>query len=35
VLEGHVRDHIVDPDGDGKRARAAADLVEVLRTYVR
>jgi len=35
VLEGHVRDHIVDPDGDTKRARAAADLVEVLRTYVR
>jgi len=35
VLEGHVRDHIVDPDGDTKRARAAADLVEVLRSYVR
>ena len=35
VLEGHVRDHIVDPSGDSKRARAAHDLVEVLRTYVR
>jgi DNA-binding FrmR family transcriptional regulator len=35
VLEGHVRSHIVDPSGDTKRARAAHDLVEVLRTYVR
>jgi DNA-binding FrmR family transcriptional regulator len=35
VLEGHVRPHIVDPDGDTKRARAAADLIEVLKTYVR
>ena len=35
ILEGHVRSHIVDPDGDTKRARAAHDLVEVLRTYVR
>ena len=35
VIEGHVRFHIVDPDGDTKRARAAADLVEVLKTYVR
>jgi DNA-binding FrmR family transcriptional regulator len=35
VLEGHVRSHIVDPDGDTKRARAAHELVEVLRTYVR
>jgi DNA-binding FrmR family transcriptional regulator len=35
VLEGHVRSHIVDPQGDSKRAQAAAELVEVLRTYVR
>jgi DNA-binding FrmR family transcriptional regulator len=35
VLEGHVRAHIVDPTGDTKRARAAADLIEVLKTYVR
>jgi DNA-binding FrmR family transcriptional regulator len=35
VLEGHVRSHIVDPDGSTKRAQAAADLIEVLRTYVR
>jgi DNA-binding FrmR family transcriptional regulator len=35
ILEGHVRSHIVDPDGDTTRARAAHDLIEVLRTYVR
>jgi DNA-binding FrmR family transcriptional regulator len=35
ILEGHVRSHIVDPDGDTKRARAAHELIEVLRTYVR
>jgi DNA-binding FrmR family transcriptional regulator len=35
VLEGHVRSHIIDPDGDTKRARATADLIEVLKTYVR
>ncbi|WP_394826119.1 metal/formaldehyde-sensitive transcriptional repressor [Pendulispora albinea] len=35
VLEGHVRSHIVDPDGDSKRARAAQELIEVLKTYVR
>lgn len=35
VLEGHVRSHIIDPDGDTKRARAAHDLIEVLRSYLR
>ena len=35
VLEGHVRDHIVDPAGDSKRARAAQELIEVLKTYVK
>jgi DNA-binding FrmR family transcriptional regulator len=35
VLEGHVRSHIVDPEANTKRARAAADLIDVLRTYVR
>ena len=35
VLEGHVRDHIVDPAGDSKRARAAHQLIEVLKTYVK
>jgi DNA-binding FrmR family transcriptional regulator len=35
VLEGHVRAHIVDPDGETKRAHAAHELIEVLKTYVR
>jgi DNA-binding FrmR family transcriptional regulator len=35
VLEGHVRSHIVDPDGGTQRARAAQELVKVLKTYVR
>ena len=35
VLEGHVRAHIVDPDGDTKRARAARELIDVLKTYIR
>lgn len=35
VLEGHIRPHIVDPEGDTKRARAAAALIEALKTYVR
>lgn len=35
VIEGHVRSHIINPDGDSDKARAAKDLVEVIKTYVR
>ena len=35
VLEGHVRSHIIDPSGDSKRSQAAAELIEVLRVYIR
>jgi DNA-binding FrmR family transcriptional regulator len=35
VIEGHVRSHIVDPDADSKKARAAKELVDVIKTYVR
>jgi DNA-binding FrmR family transcriptional regulator len=35
VIEGHVRSHIVDPEGDTNKARAAKDLIEVIKTYVR
>lgn len=35
VLEGHVRSHIVDPNGESKRSLAAAELIDVLKTYVR
>jgi FrmR/RcnR family transcriptional regulator, repressor of frmRAB operon len=37
ILEGHIRDHVVDPDQrpDSKRAQAAAELIEVLHSYLR
>jgi len=35
VIEGHVRSHIVDPDADSAKARAAKELVAVIKTYVR
>ena len=37
ILEGHIRDHVVDPDQrpDSKRGLATAELIEVLRTYLR
>lgn len=35
VIEGHVRSHIVNPDAKTDKARAAKDLVEVIRTYLR
>jgi DNA-binding FrmR family transcriptional regulator len=37
ILEGHIRHHVVDPDQrpDTKRAQASAQLIEVLRTYLR
>lgn len=37
ILEGHIRDHVVDPDQrpDSKRAQATAELIEVLHSYLR
>ncbi|MBK8482464.1 MAG: metal/formaldehyde-sensitive transcriptional repressor [Proteobacteria bacterium] len=37
ILEGHIRFHVVDPAQrpESKRAQAAAELIEVLRTYLR
>jgi len=37
ILEGHIRFHVVDPDQrpDSKRARATAELIDVLRAYLR
>ena len=35
VMEGHVRSHIIDPDGATSRAQAARELVDVIKTYVR
>lgn len=37
ILEGHIRYHVVDPDQrpESKRAQATAELIEILRTYLR
>ena len=37
VLDGHIRFHVVDPDRDptSEKARAAKELIDVLRAYVR
>ena len=37
ILEGHIRFHVVAPDQrpESKRAQATAELIEVLRAYIR
>jgi DNA-binding FrmR family transcriptional regulator len=38
IVEGHIRFHIIDPDerpASSKQAQATAELIEVLRTYLR
>jgi DNA-binding FrmR family transcriptional regulator len=38
IIEGHIRFHIVDPDDrprTSRQAQATAELIEVLRTYLR
>lgn len=36
VMEDHIRNHIVDPDHvHNEQAKGAADLIEVLRTYIK
>jgi DNA-binding FrmR family transcriptional regulator len=37
VMEDHIRHHIVDPDSekDTNKAKGAAELIEVLRTYIK
>lgn len=37
VLEGHIRFHVVDPDQHptSERAKAAQELIDVLRSYLR
>jgi len=36
VLEGHVREHVVDPakERSGARAKGAQQLIDVLRSYL-
>jgi len=37
VIEDHIRNHVVNPetDRDSERARSAAELIEVVRTYLK
>ena len=37
VIEDHIRNHVVDPttDHDPERAKGAAELIEVIRTYLK
>ncbi len=37
LLEDHIRHHVVDPDRekDPKKAKGAADLIDVVRTYLK
>jgi DNA-binding FrmR family transcriptional regulator len=37
VMEEHIRNHVVNPDTDRdpERARGAAELIEVVRTYLK
>ena len=37
VMEDHIRNHVVDPetDTDAERARGAAELIDVIRTYLK
>ena len=37
VIEDHIRNHVVNPDTDQnlERAQSAAELIEVVRTYLK
>ncbi len=37
VIEGHIRYHVVDPDHEptSQKARAAQELIDVLKTYLK
>jgi DNA-binding FrmR family transcriptional regulator len=37
LMEDHIRHHVVNPDNeqDADRAKGAADLIEVVRTYLK
>ncbi len=37
ILEDHIRNHIIDPDKEpqAQHAQGAAELIEVLRTYLK
>jgi DNA-binding FrmR family transcriptional regulator len=37
LIEDHIREHVADPDRDGDpgRARGAAELIDVIRSYLK
>jgi DNA-binding FrmR family transcriptional regulator len=37
LMEDHIRNHVVDPahEPDPERAKGAAELIEVVRTYLK
>ena len=37
ILEDHIRNHVVDPadEADASRAKGAAELIDVVRTYLK
>lgn len=37
LIEDHIREHVVDPDHDEdpKRAEAAAELIDIVRSYLK
>jgi DNA-binding FrmR family transcriptional regulator len=37
ILEDHIRNHIIDPDKEpqSEHAKGAAELIEVVRTYLK
>jgi FrmR/RcnR family transcriptional regulator, repressor of frmRAB operon len=35
VIEGHLHEHVVHAENDAERERAAGELADVLRTYIR
>jgi DNA-binding FrmR family transcriptional regulator len=37
LMEDHIRNHVVDPahESDAERARGAAELIDVVRTYLK
>lgn len=35
VMDGHLREHVLDADSDAARAQAVEELSAILRTYVR
>jgi len=35
IIEGHIRDHVADPDRPGEKARATQLLIDVVKRYLK